>query len=1003
MEGILTTSRIFVIKVSIVLLLSLSLLIDGQVNGILSWSSIPFVILVRVILWIIAIVMVLSPSLASLAGFQERQLLHRVSIGTLMSFIVISSIALILYRILGSVFLTPYLLVLLCTLFVIHDFVKLRKYGRAEQPKMMMNTLKNRWLGLVILAHLSIIIAVAFSQRYMIPGDNWALTYPGVSLVSTGTTNVYTYMYPDMFAFLLSGVSTSFALPLINSYVLLSLFAFITPLIVYSLFKQVFKGSEKVSLLATTVFLFAGGLGALVQALVFPNGIDFWSLSYLTQDLYFAEFFWNDIEFFYRSIALLFAFSSIILACEAVEKEQRMDRLRYIFLSSVFIVFAFFLHMLELIIIPITIAVLLWRSDRKTRIENLAFFGGFCLFSFFALDSLYEQKYIKLIRFKLDTQVFPNGLVNTFISSQYLVLIIMIVASIAILLLLKHVNRLGMLQHRRVFPTTYRKIFAILIPFLLYALGLYVWFLIPAPSLLYAANQLPPQYYITKFGFSGFLAFMGILLSISEERNGVKTSLIWILIVGLLANLWWGARFIDYIFAPIAFLAGLSYYRLHTFLSRRSQNLRSKFRLPAHILPTAIILALSFSSTIYGAYYIFNSNQNLTDQQADVIAWLHENSLTNESILTTDDYTTYFSIQMLASRSVKTDGDITNFDELETLRELIQDNICYATLLDNEKFSNNFANFLVDHSDKQIVSDTSIYKFPSWVSFVPNGEIGVLGDKPLGIEAENGSIGWLDDEFNVSDWSHEFANVSTDGQVLTLETTLLSSEVPTPYMRILLNNAINTTQYPYLIIRFKNSINCPENIRQIITVRGTMGWYDVIYSDSFAESSSSDAWKTVSIRLPPDKNVADISIWLKNELGLTGRFLLNIDYIGIFNKPAADIYERVNYMASIAAVASLTKSHSIISVDNITTNTVVMSYDKQFLNSILQTTDVQKVIVFNDHDFIPDINANWQKVSEGISKATIQSKTLIVFGIKDLFARDYTIENLIQKLSQEIM
>ena len=169
-------------------------------------------------------------------------------------------------------------------------------------------------LIIVILSSIFVSFAVQLSQRYLISGDNWVVLKASVEIISG--RNLYAAWnqhYPLMFGFILAGLSIASGLPVLNTNVLLFPFIGLNLITFYVLIKKVFKVDTKVAVTSCILYCCMGGLGGFFQFAIYNGALPFWTISYLTQDMYFSGFFWYNIQFSFKSLALTTAYSSVVM------------------------------------------------------------------------------------------------------------------------------------------------------------------------------------------------------------------------------------------------------------------------------------------------------------------------------------------------------------------------------------------------------------------------------------------------------------------------------------------------------------------------------------------------------------------------------------------------------------------------------------------------------------------------------------------------------------------
>ena len=129
--------------------------------------------------------------------------------------------------------------------------------------------------------------------------------------------------------------------------------------------------------------------------------------------------------------------------------------------------------------------------------------------------------------------------------------------------------------------------------FLIYVFGFYFWNIAPEyDGWVYFANQLPWYYLSIKFGIVGLLAISALFLGAHKEKWS-RIGVVWIIILFIIGNIWWGARMLDYILPVVAISAAYSIITLHNkFVNFKFLN-QNKFRRNLAILPFLVIIFIS--------------------------------------------------------------------------------------------------------------------------------------------------------------------------------------------------------------------------------------------------------------------------------------------------------------------------------------------------------------------------------------------------------------------------
>ena len=495
-----------------------------------------------------------------------------------------------------------------------------RKFKKTNSMTMLKSiTAKiDRWSLLMILAIISVVSiawAIHSSQNFMIAGDTWGVLYHGGYIINLQDVYDAKSTYPIIWSFIMSGLSAVAGLPLLNTNALLFPLSSLVIVSFYLLGKYAFELNQKILITSVLVYAFLEGLGWFVRQTV--GDIRFWQLSYDTQDMYFQHNFFNNFHFSYIQISLVFAFISITFFYLSIKSTGR-ERIFLSSLSAFFVSFAFYTHILEAVyVIPILLFITIYHHKKITKPILIAFFmTSIILFLFLhiGIDGFYififEEKFHQF--FKM-IDIDPSLLV----AGGYLALI--------------SINAKEKISNMFFY-------FAGGGLFLIYVLGFYFWNVSPEyDGLLYYANQLPWYYLSTKFGIVGLLAISSLFLGAHKEKWS-RLGAVWIIILFIIGNIWWGARMLDYILPVIAISAAYSIITLHNkFVNFKFLN-QNKLRRNLAILPFLVIIVISSSSYLYGlSHYVF-APPDLEPQTVNAIRWVFNNVPKDSVVLLSDNY-----------------------------------------------------------------------------------------------------------------------------------------------------------------------------------------------------------------------------------------------------------------------------------------------------------------------------------------------------------------------------
>jgi len=386
--------------------------------------------------------------------------------------------------------------------------------------------------------------------------------------------------------------------------------------------------------------------------------------------MYFQHNFWNNFHFSYVQISLVFAFVSITFFYLSIKSTGREQ----IFLSSLsafFVCFAFFTHILEaMYVVPILLFMTVYYRKKITKPILITFFMIIIILFLFLHIGL-DGYYIFIFGEKLNLLNEMIGIDPSLLLAGGYLALISIKAKEKISNVFFYFTGGGL--------------------FLIYVLGFYFWNVAPEyDGLLYYANQLPWYYLSTKFGIVGLLAISSLFLGAHKEKWS-RLGAVWIIILFIIGNIWWGARMLDYLLPVIAISAAYSIITLHDkFVNFKFLN-KNKLRRNLAILPFLAIIVISSSSYLYGvSHYVFTP-PDLEPQTVNAIRWVFNNVPKDSVILLPDNYELNKAFSTISLHKTITMKNFTLTAIESSVEDVIKSrNIEYAYDIDNPMiFSDN--------------------------------------------------------------------------------------------------------------------------------------------------------------------------------------------------------------------------------------------------------------------------------------------------------------------------
>jgi hypothetical protein len=644
-------------------------------------------------LFLVAAALILPGALLlSLIKSNLQSLLHFV-LGLHVSLAIIGLLTFALFYIkvdIGSIF--PAIMTLITTLWLLRLFKRYRNHELGRTKSSVIQTLYserkttiNKWkisLGLMVTASVAVGLLFHTSQVYMIPGDAWRVLKPGVDLIS-GSNVVETASsieYPIAYGLIVAGISQITGIPILNTNMFLFPFIIVNILTFYALVRHVFGIGQAVATTASFLYVFSGGLGWLMGN-VLGLQLDFWTLSYQTQDMLFSHYFLDNIQVWHRTIATTFGFAAILTFYLSTNRSDN-GKWALASLSSLFAVFSFFTHMLPLIFVVPAILYLGFRTKQSLR--ALLVFSVSAVLVFTISDGLLNGYYSSLTMLKIGDELLPaagllQGNADASTTTYGNIALAVIAASGILYVVLSRFKRISWMpiqsnstslsdggfssaNNTSIFARilyggisrlSYLAIIGIaLIVAFFYATA--VWSSFPSvPGALYLLNQLPWYFLPIRFGLVALLAAISLFF-IKGKESWTGLSLVWFMTVFIIGNIWWGAKLMSFIFPVLALAAGISLHYIRENSSTVSSFLNTN-RWILRVLKFSamgalcIVIVLSTSSYVYGlSQYTGNFERDHSTIQA--ISWIYSNIPKDETVvLFSSDYALEVGVSNLSA------------------------------------------------------------------------------------------------------------------------------------------------------------------------------------------------------------------------------------------------------------------------------------------------------------------------------------------------------------------
>lgn len=980
-----------ILKLCLICLMPLTLLISPVINPVIPWMDLSPILYLRAFVWLLGLSILPGLFLLRVLKVGHLSKLTLLVFAVDLSLVIVGLTSLVLYFGKVSLASVPWILFsILVLMFSISEF-----FSRPGEPTCRKIVLSRMDLLLLcaIVANIIISAFVQISQRYLISGDLWVSLKAAVDISSTSNLySVWGQNYPLFFGFILSGLSYSVGLPFLNTYVLLFPLIALNILTFFVMVKEYFKQKGKIALIASLIYAFTGGFGWLFLITSYAN-TDFWTASYLTQDMYFSEFFWYNIEFTYKSLALSMGFASLVACAIAVRKNSSKERVIMLTISSLLVVLSFFLHMIEpLFIVPLLVlTVYLYRKGKSWFMDVTTLVIASTLLFFF-LDYMNSSYYSWLIVDKI-TNLF---LVQVPMRNILLAIALLSISTTAFVLIKNRLHlRVGsIIEKNNLDLPKYFVVFLLLLSFLS---GLYFSLSSPKPTIpIYDLMPFPWYYLTTRLGLVGILAVMG-LASTKWRENWFRLASFWIIVVLIVSNVWWGSRISNYVFPAVAILAAISVDRILSpssiFLRVNLTNTKDKvlrgvkISLKPFVTVSLILVILVFSSSsiLCGATYYSLKGPSMSDDEARLFSWISQHTERNTSILVPNVYSMRLGVLTISSRDMLSYNEIPSslsalsLDDTFSLVE--SRNIRYlATDNEVDYVSAPVISYLISCSTQvHQTGSLRLYALPSFSPSSVHYSVAVINRETPSFMGNISDVGWLDDSFEEG-WVSQNLELTLEGQTATIRRSFAGEEVPVPSFAKDIN-AISTSMFPYILVRYCNSQESESAVDQIITLRNETGWYGVICNTYLPVSQSE--FNTVLVRLPPNQNITNINVWMHNKNHLSTSIELKIDYIAFGSSSISHLGSVDNIrLLSISVPALWPVGYSIFPVvsRNINASIIVSTYDNYIADFVQNYPTETNFLFFASSVDFPSWGTGWHTLGVDVISGSFGRSRILIAG-----------------------
>ncbi len=494
-----------ILKFGLLFSMLITLIIPSVPASIVSWTEISPLLFIRASVWLVGLSLLPGFYILRLTAIGENlSKLEKIVVGINLSFVLLSLTSVILYYFQG-IHLLPW--VILAFLGVL-AFLNWKKFKDNPLKKIVISKW-NLFLFVGVMVTICLSLYFQLGQRYLLPGDIWVSLKPAVQIISQ--RNIYETFktYPLMFDHILTTLSVCSGLPIVNTYVMLFPLVALNLLSFFIFVKTVFKLNDKVASLASLIYGFGAGFGLLIQFLGFDGTLGFMSLYRLAIDFSLPNF--SAMLFSYKSLAFTQAFTSIVCLMIATKLEKTSNKIVAMIISVFLLLFSFYIHMLEaMIFIPLLLLVPYTYEKKWNKYLSFGVYIVITLLILSILDFFMDGFYLTLTLNTISGYITSGISIEKILTYSLLSLggffLIVIFKIFLSNKLMNHNlenvdNNLGKIKH-----------LLISILLIIYICGLWFW-KTPTPQ-----GSIPWYRYVTRYGFIGVFALIGIIKSKWSEK-----------------------------------------------------------------------------------------------------------------------------------------------------------------------------------------------------------------------------------------------------------------------------------------------------------------------------------------------------------------------------------------------------------------------------------------------------------------------------------------------------
>lgn len=500
-------------------------------------------------------------------------------------------------------------------------------------------------LAALIFSIITASATIQISQGYLVGGDLWRNTR--ISLYLSTRNDALTLfekpetigLYPTFVGYFIAALSSNSGLPATNAYV--ASFAIVGFLGVasYSVFNRL-KDDKKIALLGTLFSSVGGGLGWVVaiSMKLMPEASEFWTASYISQDMYFSQSINANLLQSTTALGLLLTLSALLAFLISFKTPKRPAILLSV-LAGVLLTSSYLVHMVEFLLF-VPIFIFFTAACRRSKEIVWVFFSFVISIGVFGLfNGFYEVRY-GILRI---SQFLPAANTSLLLVGIFGCSIVVLFVSAIMRFRRSSASSSLITEESRSLLTRTKSAILIVYPFLCvlaWSLLAAQWAYSRLPDNLYALSVGYPLWiYPVTFGFIGLMSILG-LRRLSLHGWTTWSIIGWICASFISASFVWGEKAAVLLLLPLSFLASIEITHWPISFAKSSSNnkklesfLRRSFKSGIVFLLIVLVLVSSSASFVYTVrYFSRSSSVRVSDDVVNATRWIFSNLPSNATI-----------------------------------------------------------------------------------------------------------------------------------------------------------------------------------------------------------------------------------------------------------------------------------------------------------------------------------------------------------------------------------